>query len=73
MEDKSTECSLAILFRRLSVGVEEALLQDQRDLAEIQKELIEKADAHLYQAKRSGRNTVCVESDQRLETTKLCS
>ncbi len=57
----------------VSVGVEEALLQDQRDLAEVQKELIEKADAHLYQAKRSGRNTVCAECDQGLETTKLCS
>jgi PleD family two-component response regulator len=42
------------------------------DLVSLQKETIEKADAYLYQAKRTGRNQVCSATNSGQETTQSC-
>jgi diguanylate cyclase (GGDEF)-like protein len=52
----------------ISVGVMEAALMGQEELADIQKHIIQKADEHLYCAKRSGRNKVCSQIDPDMET-----
>lgn len=56
----------------ISIGVEEAALVGPMDLSSLQKETIEKADAYLYQAKRTGRNRVCSAANSDQET-QSCS
>jgi diguanylate cyclase (GGDEF)-like protein len=52
----------------ISVGVMEAALMGQEELADVQRQIIQKADEHLYCAKRSGRNRVCSQIDPDMET-----
>ena len=56
----------------ISIGVQEAGLS-VTDLVSVQKETIERADAYLYQAKRTGRNQVCSAARSGGETTQSCS
>ncbi len=57
----------------ISIGVQEAVVAGSMDLVSLQKETIEKADTHLYQAKRTGRNQVCSATNSGRETTQSCS
>lgn len=57
----------------ISIGVQEAMVAGSMDLVSLQKETIEKADTHLYQAKRTGRNQVCSATNSGRETTQSCS
>ena len=56
----------------ISIGVEEASLDNSIDLDVVQKELIERADAYLYQAKRTGRNRVCSVAETEGNSEPLC-
>ncbi|MFN8007252.1 MAG: sensor domain-containing diguanylate cyclase [Terriglobia bacterium] len=56
----------------VSVGVEEASLENGNSLDLVQKELIEKADAYLYQAKRNGRNRVCSGLQNDMNAERIC-
>ena len=56
----------------VSIGVQEASLDNQIDLDVIQKELIEKADEYLYQAKRTGRNRVCSIAETEVNSEPTC-
>jgi diguanylate cyclase (GGDEF)-like protein len=56
----------------ISIGVEEASLDSQVDLDVVQNELIERADAYLYQAKRTGRNRVCSAAENEANSEPVC-
>ena len=55
----------------VSIGVFEAVLDDQGGLEVIQKNLLQKADENLYRAKQGGRNQVCSIADQITEKSLL--